>query len=183
KVTEISLNRTGAAQTCSPITCIPLVRSAEFEGWGHAVPLDWQVHEDALQYLAPRRGHKAGALNRIQVPQSLWLVQPEHVDDIEFGLKTDWMLGSMPARTNLAIYNQWYKDIVRSEFQFINGAAFNVNRNLARATIRGIEIEQTLIPTDRLALMATYSYTDAILTDSGGTVRGEPRFPDVPVNK
>ncbi len=184
EVTETSLNRTGAAQlTCTPANCVPIVRSAEFEGWGHAVTLDWQVQPDTLIYLAHRRGYKGGGFNRIQVPQNLWVVAPENVDDVEAGFKTDWRLGSMPARTNIAVYNQWYKNIVRSEFVFVNGAATNINRNLARATIRGIEIEQTLIPTPSFELMGTYSYTDAILTDSGGTVPGKPRFPDVPLHK
>ncbi|MDB5422964.1 MAG: TonB-dependent receptor [Phenylobacterium sp.] len=182
-VTESTLNYVGAAATCSPATCIPIPRSAKFKGWGYAVTADWRVNDDTLVYLAHRHGYKGGGFNRIQLPPSEWIVNPEHVDDIEGGLKADYHVGGMAARTNLAVYNQWYKDIVRSQFVFIGGAAFNVNRNVGKATIRGVEIEQTLIPTDQLRLQATYSYTDAYLTDTGGVPAPYKRFPDVPKTK
>ena len=38
-------------------------------------------------------------------------VQPEYVTDAEFGVKADWDLGGLPARTNIALFYQSYDNI------------------------------------------------------------------------
>jgi iron complex outermembrane receptor protein len=108
------------------------------------------------------------------------------VSDVELGAKTDWNIGSVQGRTNAAVYYQWYKDIVRSTFVFENGVAYALNRNVAQATIRGAELEATIIPFQHLELSVFYSYTDALYggaIDPSYVFTGSRHFPDVPLNK
>lgn len=183
-IKESTLIRQGVAQVCtSDPTCAYINRKGSWKGWNYAITLDYQIDENTLVYAAHRRGFKGGGMNRISAPRALWNVQPEYVKDVEFGVKTDWSLAGMPARTNAAVFNQWYKDIVRTEFVFLAGTAFNINTNIAEAIVRGGELEQTLIIADRLELMAGYSYTEAYFTKAGASPIPFKHFPEVPEHK
>src|SRR5690606_4027232 len=157
-----------------------------FTGWNWAATLDMVFSDDATGYIAHRHGFKGGAFNPGAANPSDLLVEPEYVDDIELGLKTNWNIGAVQGRTNIALYYQWYEDIVRSAFVVVDNAASVLNKNVAEAEIRGLEIENTILPLPNLALTAYYSYTDARFTksiDPLNPLPAEKRFPDVPEHK
>jgi iron complex outermembrane recepter protein len=184
KLDEKTLVRVGPNQVCSSDPeCDYIVRDGEWKGWNYSATFDYQIDDDTLVYVAHRRGFKGGGLNRVTAPPEFALVKPEYVRDVEAGLKTDWMLGSVPMRTNLSIYQQWYTDIVRSQFFFPanGGPAFNLNTNIEEAEIRGGELEQTIIFSDRVELVLGYSHTDAEFT--GDTIVPFKHFPEVPMNQ
>lgn len=180
-----SFRQIGSSCAFGPSSCsVPL--EGEFKGWNWAATLDMVFNDDVTGYLAHRHGFKGGAFNPGAALASDLLVEPEYVDDIELGLKMNWQLGSMEGRTNIALYHQWYDDIVRSVFVLVGSSASVVQRNVAQAEISGLEIEATIIPTDHLSLTAYYSYTDARFVksnDPNTPLPDDKDFPDVPTHK
>ena len=134
------------------------------------VGLDWQANPDTLLYAVSRRGYKSGGFNPIVMLASplgnkdpLFNVRPERVTDAEIGLKRDWTIGGMKARTNVAAFYTWYDDIQVNQRQVFSGS--DVVTNAKSAVVKGVEFEGMLKPFSALTLSATYSYNDAHYTD------------------
>ncbi|KJS09858.1 MAG: hypothetical protein VR73_00725 [Gammaproteobacteria bacterium BRH_c0] len=130
------------------------------------VSLDYQINADTLVYLAHRRGFKPGGINgtsaSANVPGVRNTYDPEILDDVEFGLKADWSLMDMPARTNISLYKSFQDDVQRSEVvPNGTGGVFTQINNIAEAEITGLELEQQLVISEYIQLMLNYAYTDA----------------------
>jgi len=139
------------------------------------VSFDYQVNDDTLVYLAHRRGFKPGGTN-VSPPQDTVVpgfkntYDPETVDDLELGLKADWIIAGRPMRTNAAMYMTWYEDIQRSETLSISGVPFTQTANIAAAEIFGVELSAQYQLADRVLMSLNYSYMDAEYTKWPGTV-------------
>ena len=70
----------------------------------------------------------------------------------------------MRGRTNVALYNSWYLNAQVNTSELIDNEQEAVTQNAARATIRGLEIENTLQPTSFTEVTLNYSYMDAFYT-------------------
>jgi iron complex outermembrane receptor protein len=148
--------------------------------------LQEKLNESTLTYIAVRKGYKSGGFNLPAPSPALTTFGPETVTDLEAGMKSDWKIGSMPLRTNVDVYRDWYKNI-----QLIQPVAtqssgiVSLDTNAASAKIYGFEAELTLIPVQNLQLSAYYSYTRALyghlLYD--GTNVTDTQFDYVPMNK
>ncbi len=154
------------AGSCGLLRGCPTVTKASFNASTYNLGIDWQVTGRTLLYVTHRRGYRAGGLN----PQALDFgvkYDPEFVTDFEAGLKTDLDLGSMRGRFNAAVYASKLKGAqVSQSFSALNPlnnqiALINLIVNAASATIKGAELEFTLVPTEGLELSAAYAYTDA----------------------
>lgn len=153
--------------------------------------LDWKPDGDTLAYIATRRGYKNGGVNPavllISPDDPLFRFRPETVTDVELGFKRDWRLGGgVRARTNAAAFYSWYNDVQRNDYALIGGFNTQVTANAAKATIKGVEFEGRLIPTDSFSLGVTYSYNDAAYgtyVDPLGIDRSGYAFPYVPRHK
>ncbi len=75
------------------------------------VSLDYDIWDKSLVYFTARKGYKSGALNASATNPALLSVKPEKVQDYEAGIKSDWMLGDIPFRTNFAAYLTDYSDV------------------------------------------------------------------------
>jgi len=108
------------------------------------VGLDYQVSPASLLYLVSRQGYKSGGFNTVaatvgdisQFPPLSY--KPERVRDVEFGLKTEWSLGSLRGRTNLALYNSWYFNAQVNTSELIDNEQEAVTQNAARANHPGL---------------------------------------------
>ena len=99
-----------------------------------------------------RHGYRAGGYNlRGTDGPTIEPFNQETVTDLEFGLKTDFDLGAVSMRTNLAAFYTLYDDIQRSVIRIIPGTSSlqTVITNAAEADIWGGELEVTA-QTDRL---------------------------------
>src|SRR5690606_39531500 len=83
--------------------------------------LDWQVNDSIFAYITHRKGYREGGINAplFNTPASSVLApfqsyEPETLKDIEIGLKTDFLLGDMTVRFNIAAYEGEYSDVVVS---------------------------------------------------------------------
>ena len=132
--------------------------------------LQWSPTERVLLYAATRKGYKSGSFNVLTVDPALAQYEPEVIHDIELGIKADWRIGNIPIRTNAALFRAKY-DNVQTSLTLVdpdNGSvtAVTINEDLVtglsnKATIKGFEVEATIIPFDGLELSGFYSKIDA----------------------
>jgi iron complex outermembrane receptor protein len=124
--------------------------------------LDYQLSDGMLLYAASRYGYRAGGFNlRATAPLTYAPFQPETVTDLELGTKADWSVGDWQMRSNVAVYRQWYDDIQRTVgVTSAGGVPGSAVQNAAKATVFGIEVQQTIAPTRDLSVQLNYAYTD-----------------------
>ncbi len=132
--------------------------------------LQWKPASRVLLYAAARKGYKTGSFNVIAIDPALAEYQPETVHDIEIGMKADWKIGTIPFRLNAAIFRAKY-DNVQTSLTLVDPAsgavtAVTINQDRVtglsnKATIKGFEVELTVIPTPGLQLTGFYSKIDA----------------------
>ena len=153
------------ASSCSYVRGCPTFVKESFNASSYNLGLDYQINQDTLVYFTHRRGYRAGGLNP-QAGDFGFAYEPETVIDFEVGLKTDYNIGGMEGRTNIAAFHSKMKDAqVSQSFSTLNPvnnqiALINLIVNAATAKIKGIEIDQTLVPFENFNLTASYSYTD-----------------------
>jgi iron complex outermembrane receptor protein len=140
--------------------------SAEHSGESWLLGADYRVSDDLLVYGNLRRGYKSGGYNIVvaifdSASNPNFPFEPETVDAVELGAKWDWRLGSIPGRTNIALYESRYDNVQVFVNVLIPPFTTRVVQNAAKATIRGFEIEGEVRPLESLALTYGYSYTDA----------------------
>jgi iron complex outermembrane recepter protein len=152
-----------------PVTDVPLpadqcyhTMSDTFDQPTGTLSLDYKPTDGVLLYAASRYGYRSGGFNlrAIRGPE-YEPFDPETVLDAEIGIKSDWSIGDWGMRTNVATYYQWYDDIQRTvAVTNAVGVPGSAVQNAAKATVFGVELEQTIAPTDDLSLQITYAYTD-----------------------
>jgi iron complex outermembrane recepter protein len=139
-----------------------LASSGHFHAPTWTAGLDYQVLPQTLLYVKGSRGYKSGGFNLSTPSQSAFSqFKPEYVTDVEIGVKSDWDLWGIKARTDLSAYHDDYSNIQRSVTQLINGISAPVTENAASATIQGIEFQGSVIPVTGTEISLTYSLTDA----------------------
>ena len=124
--------------------------------------IDYELTPDILLYATSRMGYRSGGFNlRADRPELYVPFDPETVMDAEVGAKADWTIGGVNMRTNVAVYNQWYDDIQRTVAALGNsGSPISRVENATSAEVFGIEVQQTIHPTDELTLSLAYTYVD-----------------------
>ena len=150
--------------------------------------LDYDLTPETLLYVTTRRGYKSGAINSGATNAAVTVARPEKVQDYEIGLKSDWSLGRMPIRTNLAGYITDYRDIqVQIGLPYVvfavgpGGSACtqatfnagqctgttteNVTLNARSARVYGGEWDVAIKPVPDITLSWNGSYLNATYTD------------------
>ncbi len=132
---------------------------ATFEAPSWTVSLDYQPSPGTLLYIASRRGYHAGGLNDLG-GAAIVPYDEETVTDAEVGFKKDWLAGSMPARTNVALYYSDYDDFQTQSSEIVGGTVVSVISNSGTARVQGAELEAMINPTENLELLAQYAWLD-----------------------
>lgn len=163
-------------------------QAAKFSDDNYNLTANWKPTDKILLYVATRKGYKTGSFNLDQIDPALAQYAPEVVKDVEVGLKADWRIGSMPIRTNLAVFESRYTDIQVSTV-VINPATGGVevlilNKDTVtgtsnKATIKGYEVEITAAPAKWLQVSGFYSkvdpkYTSFVVPGSAINLSGQP---------
>ncbi|WP_439540595.1 TonB-dependent receptor [Sphingomonas sp.] len=133
---------------------------AKFEKLTWTFGLDYKINESFFTYVVARRGYRSGGSNPPLLGgalASLQFYQPQTVDDIEVGLKTNWRSGDFSGRVNIAAYRGIFNDLQRQ----IAGIPANLDGdnnsandpastaliiNGAKARVQGIEIDGFIQP-------------------------------------
>jgi len=164
-----------------------LASSGHFHAPTWTAGLDYQVLPQTLLYVKGSRGYKSGGFNLATPAQSAFSqFKPEYVTDVEIGVKSDWELMGVKARTDLSAYHDDYSNIQRSVTELINGISAPVTENAATATIQGIEFQGSVVPVQGTEISLTYSLTDAKYDNFVDPLAGnmsDLEFPFVPKNK
>lgn len=143
-------------------TCTRL-STREDKGYNYSATIQYDVAENSMIYLSTRRGFKPGGANEIAVVDpNFFFYAPETITDYEIGLKSQFDLGGVRVRANIAAYTSTYKNVQRSEVvQQSSGAPASTTFNAQQATIKGIEPELNFRFGDAIDLSLFYSYLDA----------------------
>lgn len=120
------------------------------------VALDHQFTPSVLGYVSYNRGIKSGGYNLLGPGSPGY--RPENLDAYEVGLKSD--LFNRLVRLNIAAFYYNYKDI---QVQSLQAGAINTS-NAAKAHVKGIDADITIVPTRDLTLSGGIGYTDGEYT-------------------
>lgn len=143
-----------------PLSACEVNLSESFSQPTGTLSADYQITPRTLIYLAGRLGYRSGGFNlRASQPVQYEPFQQETVKDVEFGVKSDWNMGKIEMRTNVAVFYQKYDDIQRTVAVANSaGAPASAVINAAAANVFGIELQQTIRPIDNLALRLNYAF-------------------------
>jgi outer membrane receptor protein involved in Fe transport len=119
---------------------------------------DTGFFDAGMFYLTYAEGFKSGTFEPIGVDGQA-TVEPENVDNYEFGFKLDMLDGRM--RLNGAVFRTNFDDMqLRQVLLDSSGIPRVVINNASKTRIEGIELEWTWTPVDNLLLIATGSFND-----------------------
>ncbi len=142
-------------------------RTDDFRYLTYTAGINLRPDENLLFYLKTSRGARSGGQQvRGTDSQTLTPFDPEFVQDVELGAKSDLLDGRL--RANLALYRTSYTD-----FQFSDVVRVStVVQNIGDARIYGAELETSFALTDRLTLHGSGSFLDFRYLDQGPAVPG-----------
>ena len=191
KPVDMTTYTAGVANDCNialhDINCHSQVDS-HFSSYGWNLGLEDQLTPDTLIYVRAGNAYRPGGTN-LSVPAPFNQYQPEHVTDVELGVKTDWEFMDVHGRTNADIFHTFYKAIQVQQLATIPSAVpgqppsvQSVTANAASANLDGVEIEQAFRLPYGIDLTGVASYFhskyDSYPASFGG---GAPGFQYVPL--
>ena len=141
----------------------------DWTDWSAKVGLDYQVSDNVLAYGHISRGFKSGGfVGRITIPEDIGPYDPETVETIELGIKSDLLDDRL--RLNVNIFKNDYQDLQLALIYFTkNALGVDVNGNsilnAADATTQGIEVEFLAAVTENLRINGSFTYLDAEYDD------------------
>jgi iron complex outermembrane receptor protein len=158
------------------------------------IGLEYQATPNLLVYVTQRGSWRSGGFNTGSqlAPGTIAtggaLFAPETTKDVEGGLKFNGLVGTMPARFNVAVYNQWVNNIQRAVYVNITTpiplGPTALTANVPQATITGVELEAEIKPAPWLTIGGNVAYTDARFNKNNVTIFGVPYafgpYPDTP---
>ena len=161
----------GAAPTCT------LGADAHFHSPGWNLNLDYSVDPTTLLYVRSSKGYRPGGFTPTAPDPADQTYQPETLVDVEVGVKSDWELFGIHARTNADLYKGWYSNIQENVVAFltVQGAQQNtsITENAASADIEGAEFEGSIYPIKDLELRGNFSFNHNVLTDFNSAFYGQ----------
>lgn len=162
--------------------------AAKFQYTSYNATLDYGVAQGVHVYLTSRNAYKAGGVNGpVPAGSQFRTFPPERLQDLELGLKSQFDLGGVQGRFNVAAYRGNYTNIQRTTAEVVGGALLNVTRSAAKGRIQGVEITAALVPTTGLTFNASYSLTDSkytkVVDASAGAILQGAAFPYTPRHK
>jgi iron complex outermembrane recepter protein len=167
----------------------PALRQGENEiSW--QVGAQEQLNSNLLLYVVSRHSFRAGGINDTSPPTAGTAAtggaefNPETATDVEVGAKFQGRLAGVPARLNLAVYNEWVDNIQRSIYALPGGHPVGLTVNVPAAEVTGAEVDGQISPTSWLKVGANLAYTDARFTNGQAVLFGVPTvygpYPDAP---
>jgi iron complex outermembrane receptor protein len=161
--------------------------SGDFSSFGWNLGLDEQLDSSTLIYVRSGNAYRPGGFN-LNVPAADARFQPEHVTDVEIGVKADWDLWGIHGRTNADVFHTDYKNIQNTKLTTVTNPN-NTTRvasllfNAAKASLDGTELEASFVPVTgvEIAPHMSYLYTNyGSYPASAGATSSNPAFQYTP---
>lgn len=148
-------------------------RSTKYSKPSWTVGLDYKVTDDLLLYVNHRGSWRTGGFNgtSVDVVNGILLpnqFKPETTYDFEAGAKFAGDIGTIPTRLNIALYDQYVKNVQRTVYIDITAVSGNVNK----ARVSGVELDGQFDLAPWFQIGGAFTYTDARYTDPNATVGG-----------
>lgn len=136
---------------------------ADWSKFSPHVALNYKLSEDVMVYGSYSNGFKSGGVD-MRADQSLNPTinepyDPEIVDTVEFGMKTELMDGRM--RLNTAVFYSDYQDMQVTVQRVVPAGISSQVLNAGESTVKGFEFETVFAATDSLNVTAMLGYIDA----------------------
>jgi iron complex outermembrane recepter protein len=153
------------------------VSSADFSASTYTLGVDYKLNDEVFFYFTTRRGYRAGGLNTPALAASLQAYQtydPQTVTDYEIGTHTNWTLGELRGRVDVAAFTSHFKKL-QLNVEGITPGAPNVPAdvtganaptntsmviNAGTATSEGVEIDGAVSPLRGLNFTFAAAYLD-----------------------
>ncbi len=159
------------------------------ESWNEVtgdISLTYSLSDDVNVYGKGARGYLSGNHVLPFTGTFYSVVEPEQIDSIEFGIKGNYLDGRL--QTNAAIFDYNYKNVQvsRGTTEPTQGGFISLRENAAEASVRGLELDLTYLPTDNWLIRTGLGYTEAEFDEfisilAGGNIDYSGReFPNVP---
>lgn len=151
--------------------------SAKFAAGNYIASMDWKPTEGVLLYTSFRHGYKSGGFNSTSSYSGPGLIfQPEKLNDLEVGFKTQHRFGDVDVRFNGSGFHDWYDGLQLTNVVVDPTAGpQSLTQTIGKAKLWGGEGELIVIPVRNLTLNATVSYFDGKFTQ--GTIIGTNNMP------
>ncbi len=153
-VDSIVRGANGAGTNCAQLaifdTNCESSTDAHFSSYGWNLSLEDQLTPETLVYVRSGNAYRPGGANP-QVPSPYNEFKPEHVTDVEIGVKSDWDFLGLHGRTNFDLFHTDYKAIQVQQLVGFRDAQGNPKTgqlvtNAGSATLEGGELEATIVP-------------------------------------
>jgi iron complex outermembrane receptor protein len=130
-------------------------------GYSGRLGLQYDFHPDVTGYATYSRGYKGPAYNVFfnMLPRDGLALNPETSNSYELGLKSS--LFEHRLTLNVAAFLTRYANYQANFYDTVAGAVVTRLINAGDVSTRGVEIEATARPVQRLSLTASLAYTDA----------------------
>lgn len=155
-----------------------LSNAADFSSGSYTFGFQYKYSPDVMFFLTNSQGYSKGGFN-LTAPPQFQVYQPESLNNIELGLKSQFQLGEMPVRANVSVFYGWYDDkqVGQSLLAQLNPAPaplslLTVTSNAASAKPRGVDLDLAVRPLNNIELSGTLTYTKAVY-DEFDTIDGQ----------
>jgi iron complex outermembrane recepter protein len=156
----------------------PLNLKSESKNSSYTLGLTYQATPKTMYYFTNSKGFLNGGFNTSVTQAADAPFGPESLNNFELGVKSDFEIGGMQARANVAAYYGLYNDAQVSVTTLINAgtpqqALAVLTKNAAKGTIKGLEWNLQLVPSQafQVAFFGSYmknEYTKYASLDSQG---------------
>lgn len=136
---------------------------ASFSNFSYTASLQYQVTPRTMLYVTNSRGFSSGGLQNVVGFETF---KPDVLTNLEGGVKSTFDIGSMRARVNAAAFYGWFDDVkvtvTALTTNSVTGAIAPVAvvQNAAKALVRGLEGDATLIPVRNVEFGGFFAYTN-----------------------
>jgi iron complex outermembrane recepter protein len=146
--------------------------SAKWAKGSYRLGLTYKPNAETMFYFTNSKGYSAGGFNLTAPDAADQRYNPEVLNNFEVGMKSEWTIGGVRGRTNLAAYYGLYDNIqaqVTTRCQTATGPVLcQLTRNAAKGKIDGFESEFTIIPTNWLSVAGNVGYMEGRYTNYKG---------------
>ena len=134
--------------------------AGEWDNLSYFLNLSYAVNADLNVYVTHSTGYNSGGFNAraLSVSGFEQPVREEELSALELGVKAEWW--GRRLRTNIAFFQNKFKDIQISQFEAGSGGASLRLINAGKASYTGIELDMVALLAPGVIADLTYGYTD-----------------------
>lgn len=140
----------------------PVIRAGDWQKGNYQLGVQYQLNPHTLLYVSYATGSNSGGFNSLALADpSQRQYDPDSLNSLEVGAKTDFTLAGLRGRLNVAAWRGSHEDAqVTATGADANGQFTTRISNGGTAREEGVEGEITLLPVSSLELTASFNYND-----------------------